>query len=219
VYSGEGSPTLGSGGSGAGGRSGSLLFQQSGGPEPPIIALLVSPRLRRVGAKRRTQVSTEKRMTFPEKRRGAESNRCTGLCRPLPNLSATAPARVPWYPPDYSRAENLRGEARPAQNARSSGGVDLVPGLMARHLDWSPGPLPGLRFAHVLAAGPAGQSPALPRLATLQYASFQLAVSAGPGASRRRSRRRAKRERRSARRLSAIAEASSPLRARRSKSL
>jgi hypothetical protein len=27
-----------------------------------------------------------------------------------------------------------------------SGGADLVPGLMARHLDWSPGPLPGLRL-------------------------------------------------------------------------
>jgi len=32
------------------------------------------------------------------------------------------------------------------QNAGSSGGAYLVPGLMVRHLDWSPGPLPGLRF-------------------------------------------------------------------------
>ena len=30
-----------------------------------------------------------------EKRRGPDSNRCTRLCRPLPNLSATAPARLP----------------------------------------------------------------------------------------------------------------------------
>ena len=28
-------------------------------------------------------------------RRGPDSNRCTRLCRPLPNLSATAPARLP----------------------------------------------------------------------------------------------------------------------------
>ena len=32
---------------------------------------------------------------FGGKRRGADSNRCTRLCRPLPNLSATAPARLP----------------------------------------------------------------------------------------------------------------------------
>src|SRR4051812_10657202 len=58
------------------------------------------------------------------------------------------------------------------------------------------------------------------RFSWRSVALIQLAVSAGPGASRRRrSRRKAKRERRSARRLSAIAEASSPLRARRSKSL
>jgi hypothetical protein len=31
-----------------------------------------------------------------------------------------------------------------------SGGADLVPGLMARHLDWSPGPLPGLRLVTAL---------------------------------------------------------------------
>ena len=31
-------------------------------------------------------------------RRGPDSNRCTRLCRPLPNLSATAPGDVPWYP-------------------------------------------------------------------------------------------------------------------------
>jgi hypothetical protein len=45
-------------------------------------------------------------------------NRYTGLCRPLPNLSATAPARAPWYPHEYSVDENLRGEAGHAQNAR-----------------------------------------------------------------------------------------------------
>jgi hypothetical protein len=124
-----------------------------------------------------------------------DHDRCTGLCRPLPNHSATAPRRFPSYPAEYPGEKNLRGEADRAQNAGSSGDADLVPGLMARHLDWSPGPLPGLRFAQC-----------------------QMADSAGPGASRRRSRRRAKRERRSARRLSAMAETSSPLRARRSKS-
>jgi hypothetical protein len=40
------------------------------------------------------------------------------------------------------------------QNAGSSGGAYLVPGLMVRHLDWSPGPLPGLRFEKAWAETP-----------------------------------------------------------------
>src|SRR5215204_5998064 len=34
---------------------------------------------------------------FQGERRGPDSNRCTRLCRPLPNLSATAPGDVACY--------------------------------------------------------------------------------------------------------------------------
>jgi hypothetical protein len=52
-----------------------------------------------------------------------------------------------------SGKKNLRGEGFRAQNAGSSDGADLVPGLMARHFDGSPGPLPGLRFVGAQACG------------------------------------------------------------------
>ena len=45
------------------------------------------------------------------RRRGPDSNRCTRLCRPLPNLSATAPPRLPSYRPQ-SRTWQEKGFLR-----------------------------------------------------------------------------------------------------------
>src|SRR5438045_3926568 len=80
-------------------------------------------------------------------RRGPESNRCTRLCRPLPNHSATAPARVivsaglaapikneQSAASDFRR--DLRGVVRRSQNPRlTERRCDLVPGLTARRTE------------------------------------------------------------------------------------
>src|SRR6266567_8722918 len=53
-------------------------------------------------------------------RRRPDSNWCTRLCRPLPNHSATAPCRGPWYPgslwnPAFERRRELQLVRPPAR--------------------------------------------------------------------------------------------------------
>jgi hypothetical protein len=59
-------------------------------------------------------------------RRGAESNRCAGLCRPLPNHSATPPCRTTLRPQE--RAERGSGRLHPSRSGwqRACGGQDDV---------------------------------------------------------------------------------------------
>jgi len=120
--------------------------------------------------------------------------RCTRLCRPLPNLSATAPA-----PPHRTGAKLALGRNRlTCAEWTHAASCEPCPGVDGAGCGWSPGPLPGLRYGYEELADP---------------------VYAAPGASRRPARRRAVvRVRRSARRPAASSAASSPLRARRRRS-
>src|SRR6186997_2957514 len=52
--------------------------------------------------------------TSPDPRRRPDSNWCTRLCRPLPNHSATAPCRGPWYPGCLTEP-GVRASALPAR--------------------------------------------------------------------------------------------------------
>jgi hypothetical protein len=77
------------------------------------------------------------------RRRGADSNRCTGLCRPLPNHSATAPRRIHGTRP----LPRIRRIDRREAEWMAAGRREPCPGVDAASFGWSPGPLPGLRFS------------------------------------------------------------------------
>src|SRR5512133_1037018 len=57
--------------------------------------------------------------TSRDSRRRPDSNWCTRLCRPLPNHSATAPCRGPWYPGCLTES-GVRASALPARQLGAS---------------------------------------------------------------------------------------------------
>ena len=69
-----------------------------------------------------------------EERRGADSNRCTGLCRPLPNHSATAPREtIVALAPALDRRRAIVAEWTLAGQRKPCPGVDgALPGLEPR---------------------------------------------------------------------------------------
>ena len=158
-------------------------------------AMSTSPTWRATSRSSRASQSIKSKVRiYDGRRRGPDSNRCTRLCRPLPNLSATAP-RASHRTGRQSRLGRKRLTCAEWTHAAS---CEPCPGVDGARCGWSPGPLPGLRYGYEERANP------------------DYAVT---GANRRPARRRAvARARRSARRPTASSAASSPLRARRRRS-
>jgi hypothetical protein len=117
-------------------------------------------------------------------------NRCTRLCRPLPNHSATAPRAKSSYRANFSleRIGSSCAECRYARRREPCPGVDSASAC------GSPGPLPGLHLVR---------------------SSIQVAAGRADSLGRRK---RARNVRRSSRRASPIRAPSSPARASRSRS-
>jgi hypothetical protein len=94
-------------------------------------------------------------------RRGADSNRCTGLCRPLPNLSATAPGENIVSGAEFAARTRARLERSGATCAEwtLAARCEPCPGVDGASFGRSPGPLPGLHYGEPATKSAAAAEP------------------------------------------------------------